>query len=72
MNGLQKGARGWGKKDGGRGVGEGGGVRGWGKGVESIFKMKLLQNRYRNFRSGCRNSRYDMKSYTKSWGIPDF
>ena len=55
----------------GEGGGEGGGVKGWGKGVESIFKLSFLQNRYRNFRLGCRNSCYDMKSYMKLWGIPD-
>ena len=58
------------------GGGKKGGRRGWGKGgvrgVESIFKWSFLQNRYRNFRLGCRNSRYDTKSYTKSWGIPNF
>ena len=70
--GCRKGQGGGGKKGGGRGWGKGGGVRGWGKGVESIFKWSFLQNRYRNFRLGCRNSCYDTKSYTKSQGIPDF
>ena len=72
VNGLQKRARGWGSEGWGQGVGQGGGVRGWVKGVEFIFKWSFLQNRYRYFRLGCHNSRYDTKSYRKSWGIPDF
>ena len=67
MNGLREEARGWGQEGLGKGLGEGGS----GKGVESIFKC-FLQNRYRNFRLGCRNSCYDTKSYTKLWGIPNF
>ena len=39
--------------------------------MESIFKWSFLQNRYRNFRLGCRNERYERYD-TKSWGIPDF
>ena len=36
------------------------------------FNRSFEQNRYRYFRLGCRNSRYDTKSYTKTRGIPDF
>ena len=66
--GCGKGQGGGGWRDGAMGWAKGGGVRG----VEFIFKWSFLQNRYRYFRLGCRNSRYDTKSYTKSWGIPDF
>ena len=56
-------------------VGEGGWDKGGGargeRGVESILKWSFQQNRYRYFRLGCRNSRYDTKSYTKS-GNPRF
>ena len=61
--GCRKGQGGGGQRDG---------ARGWAKGVEFILKWSFLQNRYRYFRLGCRNSHYDTKSYTKSWGIPDF
>ena len=74
VNGLRIGAMGCGKEGWGKGVGEvglgkwGGGSRvgeaGWGKGWN-------LRNRYRNFRLGCRNSRYDTKSY-KSRESPIF
>ena len=38
MNGLWKGARGWGQEGWEKGMGEGGGVRGEVRGLESIFK----------------------------------
>ena len=41
MNGLQKGARGWGPEGWGQGMGQGGGVRGWGKGGGIYIKMKF-------------------------------
>ena len=65
--GSRKGQGGGGKKGGARGWGKGGGVRG----MESIFKWSFLQNRYRNFRLGCRNEWHEPYD-TKSWGIPDF
>ena len=35
-----------------------------GKGMGRGFYLSFEQNRYRYFQLGCRNARYDMKSYT--------
>ena len=37
MNGLRKGARGWGPEGWGQGVGQGGGVRGWNLYLNEVF-----------------------------------
>ena len=44
----------------------------WGRGVGRGFYWSFEQNRCLYFQLGCRNARYDTKSYTKSWEIPDF
>ena len=45
----------------------GGGEGGWGEAfIEVLNKTGIVT------RLGCRNECYDTKSYTKSWGIPDF
>ena len=54
---------GWGNDGGGDCGGEGG----WGEAfIEVLNKTGIVT------RLGCHNERYDTKSYTKSWGIPDF
>ena len=45
----------------------GGGEGGWGEAfIEVLNKTGIVT------RLGCRNERYDTKSYTKLWGIPNF
>ena len=49
------------------GVGRGVGKGGWGEAfIEVLNKTGIVTC------LGCRNERYDTKSYTKSRGIPDF
>ena len=61
--GRDVGLWGWGNDGGGEGGGEGG----WGEAfIEVLNKTGIVT------RLGCRNERYDTKSYTKSRGIPDF
>ena len=60
--GLQKGAREWGQGGWGKGWGKGGG-RGWNLYLNEVLNKKGIISRL-----GCRNERYD----TKSWGNPRF
>ena len=61
--GRDVGLWGWGNDGGGESGGEGG----WGEAfIEVLNKTGIVT------RLGCRNERYDTKSYTKSRGIPDF
>ena len=61
--GRDVGLWGWGNDGGGEGGGEGG----WGETfIEVLNRTGIVTH------LGCRNERYDTKSYTKSRGIPDF